>query len=317
MKNLFLILFLTTSFSIYSQKKNGEVKEYYSNGNLKEIINYKNGKKDGLNIRYHENGEVRNEMSYKEDELDGIWNMYYENGDRRYKAYYKNGQAQGVITEWYKNGVVKYKHEFKNGNRWNILVLNDINGKALYPGTFKNGNGTTYSYDKNDYSNTKGEGILYQIMTWKDGDVIERNRDVEFIKRAKEELKGIKDKPKKDDFLTEMEDLTANMQADQLLSIDSDKERLKHRNAMKIMFDNPCYGNCKNGYGIYDYSNGMQFAGYWKNRKYQGKGILYKNGVMYYKGSFVNGEMSGYGEVYKDGETIYKGQWKNGKPENK
>lgn len=317
MKKLFLIFFFFLNLLIYSQNQDREVKEYYSNGNLKEIINYKYGKKDGLNIRYYENGEVKSEMSYKEDKLDGIWNMYYKNGDRRYKAIYKNGEAQGIITEWYINGNVKYKHEYKNGKRWNILALNDINGKALYPGTFKNGNGTTYSYDKNDYSNTKGEGILYQIMTWKDGKVINNNRNEEDIKRAKNELLGIKDQPIKDDFLSEMEDLTSNMQADQLLSIDSDKERLKHRNAMKMIFNNPCFGNCKNGYGIYDYSNGMQYAGYWKNRKYQGKGILYKDGVMYYKGSFDNGEMNGYGEVYKDGVTIYKGKWKNGKPNNK
>ncbi|MCI2230276.1 hypothetical protein MC378_13945 [Polaribacter sp. MSW13] len=122
---------------------------------------------------------------------------------------------------------------------------------------------------------------------------------------------------KEDEFITKMQNLTANMQADRLLEIESDMERIKFRNSMKMLFDSPCYGNCKNGYGIYDYSNGMQYAGYWENEKYQGKGILYNDGIMYYKGSFEKGEMNGYGEVYKDGETIYKGQWKNGKPENK
>lgn len=317
MKNLFLIFFLVSSFSMYSQNEDGEVKKYYSNGQLKVTTNYKNGKKDGLRISYYDNGEVQSESSYIEDKLDGIWNMYYENGDRRHKAIYKNGKPQGVITNWYKNGIVKYKHEYKNGKRWNILARNDMYGKTLYHGTFKNGNGTTYSYDQKDYFGTKGEGVLYQIMTWKDGDIIEQNREVEFIQRAKEELKENKNKPKKDDFITEMEDITGNMQADQLLSIDSDKERLKYRSTMKMMFDNPCFGNCKTGYGIYDYSNGMQYAGYWKNKKYHGKGILYQNGVKYYKGSFENGEMQGYGEAYKDGETIYKGQWRNGKPEKK
>jgi hypothetical protein len=117
-----------------------------------------------------------------------------------------------------------------------------------------------------------------------------------------------------DPVIAELEDITANMQADQLLGIESDIERLEFRNQMKIMFDGACYGNCKNGYGIYDYNDGLQYLGYWKNREFSGEGKLYTNGNLYVNGNFENGTMHGYCEVFKDGEMIFKGQFKNGEP---
>ena len=119
---------------------------------------------------------------------------------------------------------------------------------------------------------------------------------------------------KEDEFITEMQDITANMQADQLLGIESEQERIAFRNSMKIMFDSPCYGNCKNGYGVYDFNDGLQYMGEWKNDVFNGEGILYVKGAMYYKGSFENGVLHGSGKVYQNGELIFEGQFKNGEP---
>jgi antitoxin component YwqK of YwqJK toxin-antitoxin module len=53
--------------SVINGKKEGVWKEYYNNGKLKSIANYKNGFKEGQEKSYYPNGNVYNEMSYKQN----------------------------------------------------------------------------------------------------------------------------------------------------------------------------------------------------------------------------------------------------------
>ena len=49
-------------------KREGEWKFYYSSGELKTIINYKDGKRDGESIIYGKGGEILQKLKF----LDGI-----------------------------------------------------------------------------------------------------------------------------------------------------------------------------------------------------------------------------------------------------
>lgn len=119
---------------------------------------------------------------------------------------------------------------------------------------------------------------------------------------------------KQDDFFTEMEDLSAGIYEDQLLGLDTDKEKLDFHRMMKMMSDQQCTGNCKNGFGIVDFGDGNQYMGYWKDNEFSGEGKLFTNGILYVNGNFENGVIHGYAEYYKDGELLFQGQWKNGDP---
>ena len=45
-------------------KKNGIYKSYYDNGQLREEVNYINGKENGILKTYHENGQLWKEVNY-------------------------------------------------------------------------------------------------------------------------------------------------------------------------------------------------------------------------------------------------------------
>ena len=47
---------------------NGEAKNYYENGKIKEVYSFKNGKKEGIGREYSETGEIIKEVLYKDDE---------------------------------------------------------------------------------------------------------------------------------------------------------------------------------------------------------------------------------------------------------
>lgn len=96
-----------------NDKIEGEQKAYYENGNIKSIVDYKNGriikiealaqdgtvlhksdlsKGTGLWKYFWENGNVLEEGSYKNWKKDGKWVKYRENGEVDVTTIYKNGK---------------------------------------------------------------------------------------------------------------------------------------------------------------------------------------------------------------------------------
>ncbi|MGB0838897.1 MAG: caspase family protein [Chitinophagales bacterium] len=74
-----------------------------------------------------------------------------------------------------------------------------------------------------------------------------------------------------------------------------------------------CSGDCKDGYGVYDYENGDNYAGTWKYGKYEGQGTLtYKNGEKY-TGSFSFGLREGLGVFHFKNDNRYEGHYKRDK----
>jgi len=93
-------------------------------------------------------------------------------------------------------------------------------------------------------------------------------------------------------------------------------------------------GNCYNGYGIYYYSNGPRFEGYWREGQRHGKGTLYfTNGSEHsgewendelincvctnsdgsrYEGEIRNQKFDGEGTYYFNDGGKYVGEWKDG-----
>ncbi|KJD31215.1 hypothetical protein PK35_15360 [Tamlana nanhaiensis] len=77
----------------------------------------------------------------------------------------------------------------------------------------------------------------------------------------------------------------------------------------------PCIsGNCKDGYGTYEFESGAKIEGFFKNSKFHGYGqFLYANGDIY-SGNFYNGQRSGFGTYeWKSTNEQYYGHWKDGK----
>ncbi len=65
-------------------------------------------------------------------------------------------------------------------------------------------------------------------------------------------------------------------------------------------------GDCKNGFGTFNYADGSKYVGNWKNNNPHGKGIYYESDNDFkYVGSFYKGNRHGTGRfIYSDGETM-------------
>ena len=56
-------------------------KEYYGNGNLKEIVNFKNGQREGEWKFYYVNGKLKEIVNFKSGSAEGEYKLYYESGN--------------------------------------------------------------------------------------------------------------------------------------------------------------------------------------------------------------------------------------------
>lgn len=110
----------------------GEIKEYYPNGQLKKSTTYKNQKLHGKNSKYYSNGQL---------ELVEHYNANVLNGER--KSFKNNGTP--VVDEYYENGV-----------RDRGFVKYDAYGKVIELGNYTKGIKVgSWSYVKNNQKITE------------------------------------------------------------------------------------------------------------------------------------------------------------------
>lgn len=98
-------------------KKNNEWKYYYSNGLLKEVYNYKQGKLDGLCTLYNPRGYVTKKLYYKDDKVIGVCENY-ENGRLKSVYNYENDVPNGPYKFLYPDGTISSE---------GYLVNNELN----------------------------------------------------------------------------------------------------------------------------------------------------------------------------------------------
>ena len=107
-----IIICTTHKFKPYT----GIIKEEYSNGHLKMMAYFKNGKANGLRKEYYDNGQLKEESFYKNGKLDGLVISYYKNGLLEEEAYYKDGKIDGRWKLYDKNGGIQNEKFFSDGN---------------------------------------------------------------------------------------------------------------------------------------------------------------------------------------------------------
>lgn len=81
---------LTENKSVYT--------EYYKNGNVREIIKYKDGKKHGKNIAFNADGSVAQIFYYINGKKQGQAEIFYPDGKVLERQYYTNG----ILTDYKK-----------------------------------------------------------------------------------------------------------------------------------------------------------------------------------------------------------------------
>ena len=79
------------------------------------ICHYKNGLKDGVFKEWYPNGQIKEVSLFREDEFHGRRICYWPNGTKRFHVNYINGEMDGVYEEWDMNGINKQFKTYYKG----------------------------------------------------------------------------------------------------------------------------------------------------------------------------------------------------------
>ena len=300
----------------YEHQKNIDIKDFYSNNQLKFYGVYKNGKKwSGIGF------DVFKNIIYELKDGNGSIKEYNEHNFLIFEGKYANGEKNGMGREHDLNGILTFEGTYLNGKKWkgnsynNLFHINDGEGsfrdydaqkKIIYECDYingeRNGHGKEFWEERNnnnlnayiiegEYLNNKrnGEGreyvnskLVFEGKYLNDerngyGKEYDSNHNVIF---KGEYFKGHKKEGK--EFIN---------------------GRLEFEG--KYLFDKKFDGKGfdENGNVIYELKNG------------NGKVKEYKNDKLVFEGEYLNGKRNGKGKEFDGlfGKILFEGEYLDGK----
>lgn len=107
--------------------KNGIVRTYHSDNEIKKIEYYKDNKREGAWKEYYDDGQLEKEYEFKNDKLDGIYKHYDTKDGIIVEGLYKDGKKEGI---WIRQTELPmpFEEHYINGEL-NKTVYQGDNGK--------------------------------------------------------------------------------------------------------------------------------------------------------------------------------------------
>ena len=126
-------------------------KEYYPNGKVKVLAEFKGGKQHGAYHSYFQNGAVEKEGHFTEGQPDGQFNEYYRNGNIKAINFFKNGLQDSISKSFFEDGQLGTEAHFKNGKQSGLAKSFSSSGKLKTEQLFVDGkaNGPCKQYFNN------------------------------------------------------------------------------------------------------------------------------------------------------------------------
>lgn len=87
----------------------------YSNGQIKIMEEFKNGKYQGEQFYYYENGQIKEKIFYLNGLAEGDYIKYYPNGNVAYTGKYMNGEKEGPWNMYSENNTLLVTQHYDKG----------------------------------------------------------------------------------------------------------------------------------------------------------------------------------------------------------
>lgn len=89
-----------------------EYKEYYPNGQIKNLYFYKDKKREGEYRYWYNNGQLWCHAFYKDGKVEGEYRSWYDNSQIGSYTFYRNGIQEGENKCWFKNNGYLWCYDF-------------------------------------------------------------------------------------------------------------------------------------------------------------------------------------------------------------
>ncbi len=117
----------------------GKAFEYFANGGIKTILEYKNGIPDGEIKSWYSKDVKQAEGFIDKGQRTGTWKLYYESGILKKESTYKNNLENGEEIFWTESGKIQKKGNYINGKLNGKYEWFYDNGQKKQEGYFVDG----------------------------------------------------------------------------------------------------------------------------------------------------------------------------------
>jgi antitoxin component YwqK of YwqJK toxin-antitoxin module len=95
----------------------GKVVEYWSDGQMKMEVEFREGQPHGKASSWHKNGQKALVAEWWNGKVHGKQTIWYENGQKMGETEYRKGNEHGRFIGWYKNGRKMLEAEYSDGRK--------------------------------------------------------------------------------------------------------------------------------------------------------------------------------------------------------
>ncbi len=122
-----------------SSSKEGQWKQWYSNGEKMREFHYLHGQYHGVSYSWAENGQLLSERHFASGRPEGPWlNYYYPEGHLSEERHFQEGLRVGMWSKWFPNGQEREKCFYSNGIRNGIFKQWHDNGQPSSRSIYRN-----------------------------------------------------------------------------------------------------------------------------------------------------------------------------------
>lgn len=161
----------------------GEVLEYYANGDLYAKSYYVAGEKNGLETVYHYNKNISSEINYINDEVSGSYKTFHSNGKLNEIGQSLEGDYTGAWKTYYSDGTLESESTYKKGSLSDLYKYYDTDGKLYYDYIYRKGKIIAFTFYNKDATilkrgKKKGGEFYYEGFSSKGNKTIEGLYDI-------------------------------------------------------------------------------------------------------------------------------------------
>jgi antitoxin component YwqK of YwqJK toxin-antitoxin module len=146
----------------------GWIKKIHSNGQVRMLLQIKDGKPSGLQTVWFENGQKKDEGNWKDGKTDGLKTTWFENGQKKEEGNWKDGKLDGLVTMWYENGQKLFKGNWKDGKLDGLVTMWHENGQKQEEKNYPDGLLTAwYENGQKGLEENSKDGKQISAEVWK------------------------------------------------------------------------------------------------------------------------------------------------------
>ncbi|TXD53395.1 MULTISPECIES: tetratricopeptide repeat protein [unclassified Polaribacter] len=124
----------------------GEVQEFYANGDMYEKTNYVADKINGVVTKYYHNNKISSEIEYVDGDLNGSYKSYFTSGQISEIGQSIDGFYDGEWKTFYEDGILESEFTYKKGNLDDLYKFYDTDGKLYYEYVYRKGEMISYTF---------------------------------------------------------------------------------------------------------------------------------------------------------------------------